>query len=119
MIDLTTLINALIALMAAVITAFVIPWIKSKTTAQQRELMESVVKSLVYAAEQIFGAGSGEEKLQYVIDRLRAMGYTVDLSLIEATVKEHFGHWGSDGTEDEVAEAAPGVEDERPPGADE
>lgn len=116
MIDLTTLANALIALLAAVITAFVIPWIRSKTTAQQRELLESVIKSLVYAAEQLYGAGNGADKLQYVIDRLHAMGYTVDLALIEATVKAHFGHWDDDDdTVDEDAETAPGVEDEHPP----
>lgn len=111
MIDLTTLANALIALVAAVITAFVIPWIRSKTTAQQRTLLESVVKTLVYAAEQLYGAGNGEDKLQYVIDRLNAMGYTVDLPLIEATVKTYFGHWG----DDEAEEDAPGVEDAHPP----
>lgn len=115
MIDLTTLANALIALVAAIITAFVIPWIRSKTTAQQRTLLESVVKTLVFAAEQLYGAGNGEDKLQYVIDRLKARGYTVDLALIEATVKEYFGHWGSDEAEDEAEEDAPGVEDVHPP----
>lgn len=112
MIDLTTLINALIALMAAVITAVVVPWIKSKTTLQQRELLESVVKSLVFAAEQLYGAGKGEEKLQYVIDRLKLQGYTVDLALIEATVNASFGHWGSWIVDEEDA---PGVEDEHTP----
>lgn len=114
MIDLTTLANALIALLAAVITAFVIPWLRAKTTVQQRELLQSVVKSLVYAAEQIFGAGRGEDKLQYVVDRLKAQGYTVDLALIEATVKDNFGHW-SFPADDEDAEDAPGVEDAHPP----
>ena len=32
-IDLTSIANAVIALIAAIITAFVIPWIRSKTTA--------------------------------------------------------------------------------------
>lgn len=112
MIDLTTLFNALIALMAAVITAFVIPWIRSKTTAQQRALLESVVKTLVFAAEQLFGAGNGEQKLQYVIDRLKLQGYTVDLALIEATVNANFGHWGSWIADEEEA---PGVEEAHPP----
>lgn len=115
MIDLTTLANALIALLAAVITAFVIPWIRAKTTVQQRELLQSVVKSLVYAAEQIFGAGRGEDKLQYVVDRLKAQGYTVDLALIEATVKDNFGHWSFPADDNEDAEDAPGVEDAHPP----
>ena len=36
-IDLTSIANAVIALIAAIITAFVIPWIRSKTTAAQFE----------------------------------------------------------------------------------
>lgn len=109
MIDLTTLFNALIALMAAVITAFVIPWIKATTTVQQRKLLESIVKTLVFAAEQLYGAGKGEEKLQYVVQWLTEHGYTVDTDMIEATVKAHFGHWH---VEDEDT---PGIEDEHPP----
>ncbi len=31
--DITPVVNAVIALIAAVVTAFVIPWVKSKTTA--------------------------------------------------------------------------------------
>ena len=37
MTDLTPVFNAVIALLAALVTAFVIPWIKRKTTAQDRE----------------------------------------------------------------------------------
>jgi quinol-cytochrome oxidoreductase complex cytochrome b subunit len=37
MIDITPVINAVIAIIAAVITAFLVPWIKSKTTEQQRK----------------------------------------------------------------------------------
>lgn len=109
MIDLTTLFNALIALMAAVITAFVIPWIKAKTTTQQRKLLESIVKTLVFAAEQLYGAGKGEEKLQYVVQCLKERGYTVDTDMIEAAVKAHFGHW------DDEDEGTPGIEDTHPP----
>lgn len=115
MIDLTTLANALIALLAAVITAFVIPWIRSKTTAQQRELLEAGHKIAAFAAEQLFGAGHGAEKKEYAAKWLQGHGYTVDFGLLEATVKEYFGHWDDDATEDEAEEDAPGVEDEHPP----
>ena len=37
MTDLTPVINAFIALVAALITAFVIPWIKRNTSAKDRE----------------------------------------------------------------------------------
>ena len=38
MIDLTSLLEALTALAAALLTAFVIPWLRDRTTAQQQEI---------------------------------------------------------------------------------
>ena len=75
MIDLTPVFQAVIALAVAVVTAFVIPWIKSKTTMQQREMLLSITSCLVYAAEQMYGAGHGDEKLAYVISQLENTGY--------------------------------------------
>lgn len=92
-IDLTPIFQAVLALLAAIITAFVIPWIKAKTTAQQQERLAGVYRTIVFAAEQMFGAGHGEDKLAFVEDWLKARGYEVDMALIEATVKSHFGHW--------------------------
>ena len=47
MIDITPIINAVIALAAAGVTVFLIPWIKSKTTDEQRkELLEWVIGNL-------------------------------------------------------------------------
>lgn len=90
--DVTTIVNAVIALIAAVVTAFVIPWIKSKTTAQQREDMIAWVKIAVSAAEQIFGEKKGAEKKQYVLNFLEENGFSVDdesvNAAIEAAVKQ-------------------------------
>ena len=79
MIDITPVINAVIALLAAGVSVFLIPWIKSKTTdAQRKELLEWV-KIGVAAAEQLYkGQGRGEEKKKYVLEFLASMGFTVD-----------------------------------------
>ena len=50
-IDLTSIANAVIALIAAIITAFVIPWIRSKTTAAQFEKIKMWVTVAVEAAD--------------------------------------------------------------------
>ena len=89
MIDLTPIINAVILLLASIVTAKVIPWIKAKTTNEQQTMLRATIKTLVYAAEQLYGAGKGSEKLGYVVAHLEAKGYTVDPSEIEAAVKEH------------------------------
>lgn len=90
-IDLTPILQAIIALIAAIITAKVIPWIKAKTTNEQQMMLFAAVKTLVFAAEQIYGAGKGEEKLEYVIHELEKQGYTADRNLVEAAVRENFG----------------------------
>ena len=43
---------------------------------------------LVYAAEQIYGAGKGSAKLQYVREELENRGLAIDLPAIEAAVRE-------------------------------
>jgi hypothetical protein len=91
-IDLTPIFQALIGLLAAIITFKLIPWIKSKTTEQQQILLNATIGILVTAAEQLYGAGKGPEKLQYVKDQLELRGFTADIPAIEATVKQLFGH---------------------------
>ena len=89
MINLTPIIQALLALMAALITYRLIPWIKERTTASQQANIRAAVKVLVFAAEQLYGAGNGPKKLQYVRDRLREQGFEVDTDEIEAAVAEY------------------------------
>lgn len=88
MIDLTDIIQAVIALIVALITYKVIPWIKSKTTESQQAVLMATVRTLVYAAEQLYGAGKGKEKFAYVRQKLQEKGFDVDIDAIEAAVKE-------------------------------
>ena len=91
MIDLTPVLQALVALIATIITALIIPYIKSKTDTEQLERMKTWVALTVKAAEQIFQEqGSGELKKAYVRERLEIFGVqpcekTVD-TLIESAV---------------------------------
>jgi hypothetical protein len=93
MYDLTPIIEAVAALTGVVITCILVPFIRSKTTAEQQKEINAWVKIAVAAAEQIFkGSGRGEEKKQYVIAWLKERGFTVDEAeldaLIEAAVYE-------------------------------
>ena len=115
MIDLTPLFNAIVVLLAAVITAFVVPWIKSMTTVQRQEALAGLYRTLCFAAEQLYGSGHGEDKLAYVEAQLMERGYTVDRDMIEATVKMHFGEWGKKKNTDEPpADEEASEEDEEP-----
>ena len=91
MIDLTPIMEAIIALVVAVITAFVIPWLKGKIDADKLEQIKLWVTVAVEAAEQLYnGTGRGEEKKAYVVKFLQEKGFTIDPDsldkLIEAAV---------------------------------
>ena len=87
-IDLTPLFQALLAFLASLVTYKLIPWINARTTIQQQEKLRAAVKVAVFAAEQMFGAGNGKEKLMYVKGRLADKGFKIDIDEIEAKVQE-------------------------------
>ena len=87
-INLTPILQAIIALLAALITYKLIPWIKSKTTTERQEQLRAAVRVAVYAAEQMFGAGGGAEKMDFAQKWLREQGYESDSREIEAAVGE-------------------------------
>ena len=91
-IDLTQIILAIITLIGAIITRYLIPWIKSKLSDNQYETFCTLIRVGVYAAEQLFTSEQWKEKKQYVVDLLKENGYSVDSNavdaMIEATVRE-------------------------------
>ena len=67
--DVTSVVEAVLALVGAIITCVLVPYIKSKTTAEQQKEINAWVKIAVSAAEQIYkGQGRGEEKKAYVLE---------------------------------------------------
>lgn len=87
-IDLTPLFQAIITILGLVITLKVKPWLETKLTESQFNYLKSATRSAVFAAEQLYGAGKGTEKLQYVIGKLEEKGFTVDPDVIEEYVYE-------------------------------
>lgn len=87
------IILALIGLLGTVITTVLVPYLRSRTTKEQREDIYFLVTLAVQAAEQIyFNSGQGKEKKEYVINYLYSRGIKLtieDLDLfIEAAVLE-------------------------------
>lgn len=88
MIDLTQIVNCILALIGAIITGIIVPWIKSKTTENQRKELLAWLEIAVQAAEQIYnGTGLGTQKKEYVIHFLQEHGYDVDSEMIEAMIE--------------------------------
>ena len=87
---LTTIIELLIKLLLAAVpialTSFLFPWLNAHTTALQQAHITRVIELLVQTAEQMFGPGTGPQKLEAVQQWLAARGIHVDVGDIEAAV---------------------------------
>lgn len=96
-VDVTQLVISIIgvifsALLAWIIKAVIPPvktWLIEHTTTEQQTRAWTMIKWLVEAAEQtIVGASKGSERLEWVLEELKARGIKVDRALVEAAVKE-------------------------------
>ena len=96
MIDITYIILGLILILGGLITGFGVPFIRSKLSADQLAALKTTARIAVYAAEQIFGAKMGPDKLAYAINLVKSLLAKKNLTFhdeevraaIEAQVKE-------------------------------
>lgn len=91
--DITEIIQIAIAIIGAIWTYIIVPFVKAKTTEKQRENIAFWVEKAVEAAEQVLaGTERGVEKKRYVYDWLEKKGLTFDQDevelLIESTVNK-------------------------------
>lgn len=86
--DLTDLILAILTVVFTAISTFLIPYIKSKTTASQYAEIQKWVTIAVEAAEMIYtGTGRGQEKKEYVLAFLNSKGYKLDAESIDNMIE--------------------------------
>ena len=96
MVDITYIILGLILIIGGLITGFGVPFIRSKLNAEQIAALKTAARIAVYAAEQIFGAKMGKDKLAYAINLVKNLLAKKNLTFndeevraaIEAQVKE-------------------------------
>ena len=90
-IDFTPIIEALIALLSAVITLVILPKVKTylaaKLSAEQRENLKQWVKVAVAAAEQLYGSKTGTEKKEYVVSFLLSKGIVFNIDEVTALIE--------------------------------
>ena len=88
MIDMTPILEAVATLAVAIITTFVVPYIKSKTTLEQQTQINEWVRIAVTAAEQVYtGPGQGDRKKAYVLTWLAGHGISVDEDRLDAMIE--------------------------------
>jgi spore coat protein CotH len=95
-----TIAMAIISIAGALVSAYVIPWIKTNVSAKDLETITFWVRFAVRCADQLFTPEQWEQKkeyvMQYIIDKCNELGLKlseVDINtLIEAMVNQiHHG----------------------------
>ena len=112
-IDITPVLEALIALMAALVAGRLLPWLRERLTAQRMERLEAACNIAVYAAEELFRAGHGQEKLNYAQEYLKSRSFEVDTARLLAAVRR----MREAGLEEGRGTARQGIADEEEVGA--
>lgn len=87
MIDLTPILEAVLMLAVALITAFVIPYIKKKVGAENMDEFLAWVDIAVAAAEQLFDSADGNKKKMYVVKFLESKGFKVDTEDLDNAIE--------------------------------
>lgn len=113
-IDLTPILEGIISLVIMVFSIIVIPkfraWLNTKLTASQIEVIKTIIKALVNAAEQIYAntSKSGISKKKYVMDmaktKLAELGYSINDKEIEAYLEQAVRDMNKDKDADVKAE---------------
>ena len=86
MIDFTPIVEALIGLAVTAITVFLIPWLRERFGTEKLAKAQGWVQIAVLAAEKLYGAGKGDEKLSYVEQFLAQHKIKLDMDALKALV---------------------------------
>ena len=86
MIDLTPLLEAIIALAATAITVFLIPWLRKRYDNETLAKARGWVQIAVYAAEKLYGAGNGDKKLAHAEQLLAQHKIKLDTVTLKAMI---------------------------------
>ena len=91
-IDVTSIITAIIGVLgtifAGLLTTYLVPWLKSKFTANQLSVISGLIINGVKAAETLFPAsGAGTKKFNYVMDSIKSFCTAHHITFDETTVK--------------------------------
>lgn len=99
-IDITSVVVSLIGLIAIFISTVIYPRIKANLPAEQWNMLVNYAIAAVQAAEILFGAGHGKEKLGYAMKYIEkecvAHGIKVDTDSVRVAVENAWKQLGFD-----------------------
>ena len=86
-VDITSIIEIVVAILSALVTTFLIPYIKKKISAEKFAELQKWVGVAVEAAEQIYGGNTGKQKKEYVVSFLLSKGIVFDTTEVNALIE--------------------------------
>lgn len=86
-IDLTAFLAAGVAVLGGVLSRYLLPWLRERTTAQQREHLLSWAEIAVSAAQQLYHQSKGEHRLLHALKVLEQQGFDVETEQVRAAVE--------------------------------
>lgn len=89
--DITTILLGLIFILGGLAILIVWPYVKSHVSAEHLSMLAGIAQTVVFAAEKIFGAKMGEDKLDYALKLAKKLlgkkGLTFDEDVIRAAIE--------------------------------
>ena len=85
--DVTDIIEAVVVLISALITTFLLPYIKQKLSDEKRQKLIFWIETAVKAAEQIYGSKTGQQKKDYVVAFLLSKGIVANVDEVTALIE--------------------------------
>lgn len=101
--DVTVLFEAIVSLLSAVITCFIIPLIKQRFSNEKQQKIKFWVNEAVKAAEQLYKTSSGQEKKEYVVSFLLSKGLVFDVDEVSAMIESSVYEMINSSSKDNVA----------------
>ena len=85
--DITDILECIIALIGALVSAFLIPYLKAHLSEDKRAKLTFWLKIAVEAAEQLYGSKTGQQKKEYVVSFLLSKGLVFDIDEVTALIE--------------------------------
>lgn len=85
--NITQILLGIIILVGGLVSIFVIPYLKAHMTSDQIAILTGIAKTVVFAAEQIFGAKMGADKLAYALNLAKSLLAKKNLTFDEDVVR--------------------------------
>lgn len=87
----TKIVEAVVTILLALVSAYVIPWIKNRVGEDKYNLLVSFAETVVRSAEKIFTPEQWEQKKEYAVDMVleksNSLGLKIGIDEINAIIE--------------------------------